>query len=213
MPSGYAWESRKTSKWTTTGLSSEARLTHEAWTADSSLPALWRQTLVHSTFRAVVERSRRKIQRPLPAEVSRQGPHVVHEAASARIAGVRGEAQQHLSLQQAQRENPLKALAGMEKKLVFRARAMPQGTRWISRKKVAIICEVHPKQLPAEHLRRGVLDSARDPARIRCGYYRCQRTKAKALPGYDPDRRIQVSNAIMMIQVTSSCIPSLKALS
>jgi hypothetical protein len=74
-------------------------------TAYSSLPALWCQTLVHSTLRAVVERSRLKIQRPLPAEVSRQSHHVLHDAASERIAGVRGQAQQHLSLQQAQREN------------------------------------------------------------------------------------------------------------
>ena len=37
-------------------------------------------------------------------------------------------------------KTPLKALAAMEKKLVFPTkRAMPQGTRWISRRKVAII--------------------------------------------------------------------------
>lgn len=75
-------------------------------TAYSSLPALRRQSLVHSTFRAVVERSRREVQRPLPAEVSRQGHHVVNDAAWARIAGIRTQAQQHLSLQQDQRENP-----------------------------------------------------------------------------------------------------------
>ncbi len=36
-------------------------------------------------------------------------------------------------------KTPLKALAAMEKKLIFPIQAMPQGTLWISRRKAAII--------------------------------------------------------------------------
>ena len=102
-------------------------------------------------------------------------------------------------------KTPLKALAGMEKKLVFPSKSdAPR----------------HPLDKPEEgcyHLVRFIRSDCRlnifgemfsgstgDPVRIRCGYYRCQRTKAKALPGYDPGRRIQVSTAITMIQVTTS---------
>jgi hypothetical protein len=100
---------------------------------------LWREARVHPTFRAVPERSCRKIQRPLPAEVSRQGHHVLNRAASARILGIRAPAHNAYRYSKTKGKTPLKALADMKEKLSFRPRAMPQGTRWISRRKVAII--------------------------------------------------------------------------
>jgi hypothetical protein len=51
-----------------------------------------------------------KEQRPLPAEVSRQGYHGVNATASARVAGIRAPAQQHLSIQQDKRVNPAQGI-------------------------------------------------------------------------------------------------------
>ena len=42
---------------------------------------------------------------------------------------------------------------------------------------------IHPEQPSIEHLRRTVHCSIGNSVRIRCGYYRCQRTKVEALSG------------------------------
>jgi len=139
MRSGCVWESQRTFRWKMSWPSMEVQPSTRHGTAYPSLPALWSQTLVHSSFRAVVERSRRKIQRPLPAKVSRQGHHVVDDAASARVVGVRTPAQQHLLVQQSQRENSSQGIGWHGEEAGFSGQEQCPKHPLISRRKVAII--------------------------------------------------------------------------
>jgi len=88
-------------------------------------------------------------------------------------------------------KTPLKALASMDKKLIFPSKGNAPR---------------YPLDKPEEgcyHLVRFIRSDCRlnifgemfpapplDPIRICCGYCRCQRTKAKAFPGYNPGRRV-----------------------